>query len=754
MADIAIFRINYKSDFIITLESDAGWATPFCIKFWTDSPQRAFYVQYDGETYTHCAPVAGEPTKLTVQMDDHHLGIGDLKYQIAYHFTVADFPNDTEDEVLNQAAVIIDDDGQQEQVMLDLNGETAPEIQFSLPAYANEVQRIANEEQRIANETQRIANEETRIAAEQTRQQNEQQRISNEEARVAEFARLKRESEAATEDANEAAVLATTAADLASAKAQLAQDAATLANQKAQLAADKAALAAAAADLATAKAQLAQEKATYAQTQGDYAKTQGNYAKAEGNAIEALNTQMTANEQTRQQNEQARQTAEQQRVTEFEQQMEAQQQTFETAEATRQSTFEENEEARDAQAAELQTKLEEGEVVPALAKDIESWHNSNSKVIDTQTDAVFTAGGNESVNSNEAARIISLVPGSLTAGAASLVSTGFNLLRNATQIGSGQVWYFTVPYLRYGTFGTADENNGMLFTDSNNDNITPTVYWKALSAGVPTSATDGVAAGYTDFGGYRFYTTPSGHEGEVGYFIVQATRATTCAHIAWSGRYDEYIAVDNASDAGATLALTTILNNLHNNGLMYNVGDVVDSIAFTTTSAVWTKNCDRKQGSDLEWTNTLQEEEGTYLHTATIADMKEDGAMICTNEGIALVVSGKEVSYTDSNATAFTADYIYYELATPVTGTVLGTFSFIIEDWGVIYFTGITGTVVSIIEYSQNIIDTLRKLATTGINDAMRVIAESLNQLAAENERLKIYAERLEARIEALESNA
>jgi hypothetical protein len=317
MADIAIFRVNYKSDFIITLESDAGWTTPFCIKFWTDSPQRAFYVQYDGETYTHCTPVAGEPTKLMVQMDDHHLGIGNLQYQIAYHFTVADFPHDTEDEVLNQAAVIINEDGQQEQVMLDLNGETAPEIAFSLPAYANEAQRIANEAQRIANETQRIANEEQRIAAEQTRQQNEQQRIANEEARVAEFARLKRESEQATEDANDAAVLATTAADLANAKAQLAQ-----------------------------------EKATYAQTQGDYAKAQGDYAKSEGDAVKALNTQMTANEQTRQQNEQARQAAEQQRVTEFEQQMTSQQSAYEQAEANRESAFKTAEERRDAEVDE------------------------------------------------------------------------------------------------------------------------------------------------------------------------------------------------------------------------------------------------------------------------------------------------------------------------------------------------------------------------------------------------------------------
>ena len=212
-----IFRINYKSDFILTLTSDAGWMTPFCIKFFTGSPMLAYYASWDGETYTHCAPVAGEPTKLLVQFDDHHLPIGDLKFQIAYHFTVADFPNDTEDEVLNQANITTEIDGEEYQVMLDFTGETAPEIQFSLPAYANEAQRIANEQQRIANEEQRIAaetvriqNEQQRIAQEQIRQQNEQQRISQEEARVREFATLKNESEAATTAANNAANIACT----------------------------------------------------------------------------------------------------------------------------------------------------------------------------------------------------------------------------------------------------------------------------------------------------------------------------------------------------------------------------------------------------------------------------------------------------------------------------------------------------------------------------------------------------------------
>jgi hypothetical protein len=47
MGNIAIFRINYKSDFVLTLNSDAGWMTPFCIKFWTGAPSQAYFVGWD-----------------------------------------------------------------------------------------------------------------------------------------------------------------------------------------------------------------------------------------------------------------------------------------------------------------------------------------------------------------------------------------------------------------------------------------------------------------------------------------------------------------------------------------------------------------------------------------------------------------------------------------------------------------------------------------------------------------------------------
>ena len=198
---VKIFRINYKSDFILTLHSDAGWMTPFCIKFWTGAPSQAFFVGWDGETYTHCSYDPSEPTKLTVQFDDHHLPIGDLKFQIAYHFTVADFPNDTEDEVLNQSNITTEIDGETYQVMLDFNGETAPEIQFSLPAYANEAQRIANEQQRIANEQTRVNQEASRVQAEAQRVQAEQGRVQAENGRVTEFQQMMQQAGTAIEGA-------------------------------------------------------------------------------------------------------------------------------------------------------------------------------------------------------------------------------------------------------------------------------------------------------------------------------------------------------------------------------------------------------------------------------------------------------------------------------------------------------------------------------------------------------------------------
>ena len=206
-----IFKINYKSDFILTIQSDAGWAIPFCIKFWTGVPSKAYFVGFNGTNFYNCR-MGDAADKLVVLFDDHHLPLGLLKMQIAYHTTVEDFPHQVFDEVTNAHEVIIDIDGTDYQVLLDLTGEVAPEIEFSLPAYFNEAQRIQNELQRQQAEAQRIENEEARalseenrVAAEQNRVAAEQSRVNAENGRVAEFAQLKRDAEAATHDANLAA---------------------------------------------------------------------------------------------------------------------------------------------------------------------------------------------------------------------------------------------------------------------------------------------------------------------------------------------------------------------------------------------------------------------------------------------------------------------------------------------------------------------------------------------------------------------
>lgn len=252
--DAKIFRINYKSDFILTMNSDAGWAIPFCIKFWTSVPSRAYFVGFDGTTYTHCAYDPSEPTKLVVQFDDHHLPIGDLNYQIAYHFTVSDFPNDTEDEVINPAAITTEINGETYHVMIDFTGETAPEIEFNLPAYANEQQRIANEEQRIANEEARVEAEQQRV-----------EEFTEAEQRIN---AIITEGEAAVNNANAAAINANQKAAAAQMAAQNANDASTEANEAASdaRAAGESAEAAGqqATTIATAAAQRAETAATAA----------------------------------------------------------------------------------------------------------------------------------------------------------------------------------------------------------------------------------------------------------------------------------------------------------------------------------------------------------------------------------------------------------------------------------------------------------------------------------------------------------
>ena len=360
----------------------------------------------------------------------------------------------------------------------------------------------------------------------------------------------------------------------------------------------------------------------------------------------------------------------------------------------------------------LKTAIEDGTVEAKIAENLESWAGESVSSNYVQTTAVDTTGGTVSIDSSVDADLESVEP-TTDFFASQLISTGFNLLRRAVAVGNG--WYFEVPHLvaTQQSIGTAMENNGVLFTNSNHANLTPTVYFKPLGSGVPSSVTDGTPATYTDKDGRRHYTTSG-----AGYLIVSGIdRASVCAHLGWSRRYDEYISIADANDAGSVVDMAAGINALHSYGKMLVIGAVADRIEKASNTTIrWTRRLDRVQPS---WTNTPVEEEGVatgqYLHSADISAMKADGSATFETLNIGLSVSGTTVSYTDSNAEGAT-DYVKYELAAEVIGTAAVSSAFACEDWGLIILRGATGTAKVNIAYGQNVPDNLRT-ALPVIND-------------------------------------
>jgi len=375
--------------------------------------------------------------------------------------------------------------------------------------------------------------------------------------------------------------------------------------------------------------------------------------------------------------------------------------------------------------------LEAGDIIPALSENLANWEGRDALAIESAFDTlVRTTAGDESVNSDEPARLVSIVPAT-DFKADALRATGFNLLRNAPTVGTG--FYMLLPKLEFGTFGNAEKVNGLLFTDKNGNNLTPTVRFKPLADGAPRSVSDGTACPYRDSNGLRFYTTPG-----IGYVIVSGiTLNQTCAHLAWSRRYEEYVAVDDADDAGSTINLTDIIAACHDFGLLLvasRYGETVaDDITFGDNAATWHRRVGRVQPS---WTSTpVNDSEGNptgqYLHETVIADMKAGGIVECGS--LNLEVSSSTVSYTDSNAAA-TTDYVKYELATVATGNVAVAPMLEVEDWGLEVLTQATGSATVTVQYAQNYQDAIANMVNGGYQARVKELEA---QIAALKESVK-----------------
>ena len=376
--------------------------------------------------------------------------------------------------------------------------------------------------------------------------------------------------------------------------------------------------------------------------------------------------------------------------------------------------------AKNAAVNEVKQGLGNGTIVPKVAGNLENWEDRDELSVDSEwSDIVRTTAGDESINSEDGATLVSIVPNS-DFFASALKATGFNLLRNATALSSG--YYFLVPKLPWGSYGTANEPNGVLFTDAGGNNLTPTVRFKKFSDGVPTSLSDGSICAYTDSHGYRFFTTS-----EAGYIIVSGiTLNQTCAHIGWSRRYDDYIAVNAAGDAGSTIDLTGIIAACHDFNLLLVASragvTVKDRIDFGATAATWKRNVNRVKPT---WTTVAVPDSNNYIHTATISDMKSGGVVECGS--IELNVNTNIISYTDDSETA-TAEWVKYELATPVTGTVTISPDMTVEDWGLEMLVDAIGDAVVTTQYAQGYPDAVANMVNGGVQ---RRVGDLEAQIAA-----------------------
>lgn len=410
------------------------------------------------------------------------------------------------------------------------------------------------------------------------------------------------------------------------------------------------------------------------------------------------------------------------------------------------------------------SELKDGTLIPLLSENLKGLASRDEQSVpDVMADWIQSAGGDESIDSTKGCSIEKIVP-TLDFAANKFISSGKNLLRlqtnNGLAINLGSGYAFPVPMLvaTNASIGTANENNGVLFTDSEGNMLTPTVYFKAgHTAPASVSDYDG-AATYIDKNGRRHFTTPS-----AGWLIVIGiTWATTCAHLGWSGSglvpYNFYVSPTDSNDAGTIVDLS-VLGTMRVIGSGANI--IYDQAVKTSASAMQLQT---KVGrAQPTWTRgALDAETGLYPYTAALAGGSGQPAAILSG-GIAefegsgkpvITVNGTTLTYYSESATALT-DYVKYQLASPTTASKSVNSEPSTEDWGIQALIGVSGTAQIEIEYSQGWPDTLAALPSkTAIRD--QVLAEAIvlcatrlkaleNALISSPNRMDIFVKTLDA---------
>lgn len=380
-----------------------------------------------------------------------------------------------------------------------------------------------------------------------------------------------------------------------------------------------------------------------------------------------------------------------------------------------------------------------------IAANLESWASRSEAPVENESrDRIRTTAGDESINSKGGATLLSLVCRGADYIPTRIISSGVNLLHLQSEgglaVALGAGWYFPVPKLTAtsDSIGTTNENNGVLFVDSDRHNLTPTVRFKSYADGVPTSLNDGTPCPYLDVNGRRHYTTSG-----PGYLIVSGiTRTSTCARMAWSTDYDKFVSPTDELDAGTVVDISAVgtLRSVGLGGIL--VSDRVERISDTqmrktvnvgvTTSLTWT---------DIQDIDSEGEPTGNYTHKAVISGMMRDSVADIKLSGAsdytALVVEGDTVSFIDTNATVASGYSVKYRLDAPTASNIsIATHLANISDWGVEYLEA-TGEGTILWQYAQGIPDSIYALLAKREQDNF-VIAQAFATLMDKIESLEV----------------
>ena len=365
-----------------------------------------------------------------------------------------------------------------------------------------------------------------------------------------------------------------------------------------------------------------------------------------------------------------------------------------------------------------------GNIIPKIAENLRSWKYNNLLPVDNDfNDTIRTTAGDDPIDTT-AGGVLLAIKAVSDFKCTGLLATSENQLRlksnggGAVAVGAG--WYFPVPTLTYGGFGTADENNGLILVANDGSNIqNATVYFKALANGVPTGITDGIKVIGEEiiYNGksYTVYTTSG-----PGYLIISdITYENTCARIAWEDWYDKFVSPTAQDDLGGGVDLSTLFAAAPNGTGKFLVCGGSSTHAERINAGQWRITDPIGRIESPVWTDAQDEvEEGetqTYTHSLNVPGIDNNGIAIIEGSSQSLSIDGMMVSYTDTNATAISGA-VRYILDSPVTVVVNLASDYTLNDVGVEMKEGSEGEAVFTCQYSQNIADSLA-LGAQKLND-------------------------------------